>query len=221
MSDQQIQCSDCGGAFVFTDSERAFYESKGLAAPPKRCPACRKARKLANPDRRPGGTNGGGAGWGRNPAGGPRFGVGDGGGARGGVGASPEARRWDKPSLRSDRASGGAQVGARGGGSRVAESRDRSRHGKIADRSVGAPPKDIAPPPARPTRRKFDITCATCQTPAQVPFEPLAGREVFCQACYRARRGLVATKVDVRTATAEGVGPAPVLAVDEGEPTID
>jgi CxxC-x17-CxxC domain-containing protein len=43
MSDQ-ITCSDCGGSFVFSDAEREFYASKGLA-PPKRCKACREARK--------------------------------------------------------------------------------------------------------------------------------------------------------------------------------
>ena len=31
--------------------------------------------------------------------------------------------------------------------------------------------------------------CATCGAEAQVPFKPLEGRQVFCQACYRARKG--------------------------------
>jgi CxxC-x17-CxxC domain-containing protein len=37
-------------------------------------------------------------------------------------------------------------------------------------------------------RPKFDVTCITCGTPAQVPFKPIEGRDVFCQPCYRARR---------------------------------
>lgn len=31
----------------------------------------------------------------------------------------------------------------------------------------------------------------TCGTVAQVPFKPIEGRDVFCQPCYRARRGVV------------------------------
>jgi CxxC-x17-CxxC domain-containing protein len=41
---------------------------------------------------------------------------------------------------------------------------------------------------APPSRAGFDITCATCGKPARVPFEPEAGRDVYCQPCYRARR---------------------------------
>ena len=40
-------CKDCGNEFVITVSEQKFYESKELALP-KRCEACRKARKLQN-----------------------------------------------------------------------------------------------------------------------------------------------------------------------------
>ncbi|MGE5631357.1 MAG: zinc-ribbon domain containing protein [Caulobacteraceae bacterium] len=43
--DSFIQCSDCGQPFTFTAGERKFYESKGLYDP-KRCPDCRKARKV-------------------------------------------------------------------------------------------------------------------------------------------------------------------------------
>jgi hypothetical protein len=34
----------------------------------------------------------------------------------------------------------------------------------------------------------FDIVCGTCGGAARVPFRPVDGREVFCQACYRARK---------------------------------
>lgn len=37
-------CRDCGKPFEITRAERIFFESRGLALP-KRCPACRKARK--------------------------------------------------------------------------------------------------------------------------------------------------------------------------------
>ena len=45
MANLQVSCSDCGAAFVFSDAERAFYEGKGLSYPPKRCKACRLAKK--------------------------------------------------------------------------------------------------------------------------------------------------------------------------------
>ena len=257
MSDQQIQCSDCGGAFAFTDSERAFYESKGLASPPKRCPPCRKARKLASPDRRPGGAGAGGAGgrpaW-RGGNGGSQNG-GGGGGARGGFGAPSEGRGWGKPSFRPNpnyQANhspnhAGNHAGnyadrspppARGRGPRFGDSPPRFRDGQGADRpvsqarSVDSAPKASpkAPPAVRPTRPKFDITCASCQVQAQVPFKPLEGREVFCQPCYRARRGLPA--VEIHTEVGGGVeagdqasapvGPeAGIHVADEGENTLD
>jgi CxxC-x17-CxxC domain-containing protein len=48
------------------------------------------------------------------------------------------------------------------------------------------------PKKAKPERPKFDVTCIECGTAAQVPFKPIDGRDVFCQPCYRARRGIVA-----------------------------
>jgi NAD-dependent SIR2 family protein deacetylase len=45
MPDKTLKCVDCGGDFIFNESEQAFYAEKGLQNEPKRCPACRKARK--------------------------------------------------------------------------------------------------------------------------------------------------------------------------------
>ena len=39
-------CRDCGKSFEITKAERIFFESHNMALP-KRCPACRKARKEA------------------------------------------------------------------------------------------------------------------------------------------------------------------------------
>ena len=47
MSDQQITCAECGSVFVFSAAEQGFYAEKGLAAPPKRCKACRQARRAS------------------------------------------------------------------------------------------------------------------------------------------------------------------------------
>ena len=37
-------------------------------------------------------------------------------------------------------------------------------------------------------REMFSITCKSCGAESQVPFRPDEGRDVFCQACYRARK---------------------------------
>lgn len=42
----QKTCRDCGKAFEISRSERIFFELHNMALP-KRCPACRKARKEA------------------------------------------------------------------------------------------------------------------------------------------------------------------------------
>jgi CxxC-x17-CxxC domain-containing protein len=82
----------------------------------------------------------------------------------------------------------------------------------------------------RPARAKFDITCGACGTAAQVPFRPLEGRDVFCQSCYRARRGPPAVEaqgagVDVLVAglaegVAEGVAESGLLS-EEAKPSTE
>lgn len=48
MEDKKIVCCDCGAEFVFTVGEQEFYQAKGFDNEPKRCPACRKAKKEQN-----------------------------------------------------------------------------------------------------------------------------------------------------------------------------
>jgi len=43
--DKSIQCSDCGATFTFSVEEQEFFQSRGYTNEPKRCPACRQARK--------------------------------------------------------------------------------------------------------------------------------------------------------------------------------
>ena len=43
--DKSLECSDCGATFTFTAEEQEFFASKGYTNEPKRCPACRQARK--------------------------------------------------------------------------------------------------------------------------------------------------------------------------------
>jgi len=44
MPDQTLTCRDCGGEFVFTEREQAFFQEKGFTTP-VRCPDCRRKRK--------------------------------------------------------------------------------------------------------------------------------------------------------------------------------
>ena len=55
-ADRDLVCGDCGETFVFTEKDQEFFASKGFQEP-KRCPACRRARK--------GQMDGGGYGGGR------------------------------------------------------------------------------------------------------------------------------------------------------------
>ncbi|MDQ3045878.1 MAG: zinc-ribbon domain containing protein [Chloroflexota bacterium] len=43
--DQTLTCRDCGEPFTWTAGEQQFYQEKGLANVPARCPACRSVRK--------------------------------------------------------------------------------------------------------------------------------------------------------------------------------
>ena len=42
-----LVCEDCKNEFIFTAEEQEFYASKGFQNEPKRCRACRDARKNA------------------------------------------------------------------------------------------------------------------------------------------------------------------------------
>ncbi|MGE0903372.1 zinc-ribbon domain containing protein [Dehalococcoides mccartyi] len=46
--DKTLVCRDCGNEFIFTAGEQEFYASRGLKNEPKRCPACRSARRSEN-----------------------------------------------------------------------------------------------------------------------------------------------------------------------------
>ena len=43
--DKQLSCTDCGAEFTFSAEEQEFFQTKGYTNEPKRCPACREARK--------------------------------------------------------------------------------------------------------------------------------------------------------------------------------
>jgi CxxC-x17-CxxC domain-containing protein len=57
-TDKTLTCQDCGQSFTFTADDQEFFATKGYTEP-KRCPACRSARKAE----RGGGGGGGGGGY--------------------------------------------------------------------------------------------------------------------------------------------------------------
>ena len=59
-TDRSLVCCDCQGDFVFTAGEQEFHASKGFTTEPRRCPACRAARKSSRGgyESRPGGGGG-------------------------------------------------------------------------------------------------------------------------------------------------------------------
>ena len=59
MADKVLSCRDCGAEFLFSESEQAFYQEKGFANEPQRCPDCRAARKNQQRGGGGGGSRGG------------------------------------------------------------------------------------------------------------------------------------------------------------------
>ena len=51
-TDRELQCADCGATFTFSANEQEFFAEKGFTNDPKRCTACRSARKMERGDRR-------------------------------------------------------------------------------------------------------------------------------------------------------------------------
>jgi hypothetical protein len=48
--DQTRTCVDCEREFIWTDGEQEFFHEKGFSEPPKRCKACRQAKKTSRGD---------------------------------------------------------------------------------------------------------------------------------------------------------------------------
>src|SRR5205807_2447067 len=101
-TDKTLTCVDCGASFTFSARDQEFHAEKGFANEPKRCFACRQARRVQRGDA----PAGAGAGAGQRPqrqpvyAGpraqstGPSSGPSGGGRSRGGRdGGRPRGRR--------------------------------------------------------------------------------------------------------------------------------
>lgn len=213
--DEHIVCLSCGNSFLFSASEAAHYAERGLSAPPKRCKECRRARKEQRgegqggvqvgltgrySERRSGGSSG------------PRDGnvrarmpahTGDvneyrspmqtgyqpptAASWRGGAGGNVANGGMDQGRRRGPRPAGFANDGNYRSPSFGGEPRDAPR--APAGRGRGRPQGEApARPAAERTREMFSITCKSCGAEGQVPFKPDEGRDVFCQACYRAKK---------------------------------
>lgn len=112
----------------------------------------------------------------------------DGRSDRRGQGPAPWANGAATPGPR-----GQARSGAARGGHPVAHHDGDRAVSAQGDQGSGAPGwgRGAAPPASRhrrPQAEMFSITCNSCGVSAEVPFRPAEGREVFCQACYRARK---------------------------------
>lgn len=45
-TDISIRCIDCARTFIWESGEQKFFAEKGFEQTPKRCPSCRRARRL-------------------------------------------------------------------------------------------------------------------------------------------------------------------------------
>lgn len=68
---------------------------------------------------------------------------------------------------------------------------------KLTEEPKAEEPKEEVPAssPAAPAgtdpsgRQLYDVICAACGKPAQVPFKPSGDRPVYCKDCYMKQRG--------------------------------
>ncbi|MDP2919629.1 MAG: zinc-ribbon domain containing protein [Dehalococcoidia bacterium] len=47
VQDKTLQCADCGASFTFSADEQELFQTRGYQNEPKRCPACRQAKRAA------------------------------------------------------------------------------------------------------------------------------------------------------------------------------
>ncbi len=45
--DKSLTCADCGASFTFSADEQELFKTRGYLNEPKRCPACRQAKRTA------------------------------------------------------------------------------------------------------------------------------------------------------------------------------
>ncbi len=58
--DRTLSCVECGQSFTFSADDQAYHAERGYENEPKRCPACRQAKRSRR-------NSGGGGDYGRGP----------------------------------------------------------------------------------------------------------------------------------------------------------
>ena len=48
--DRTLSCNECGQSFIFSADDQAYHAEKGYTNEPKRCPACRQAKRAQRND---------------------------------------------------------------------------------------------------------------------------------------------------------------------------
>jgi CxxC-x17-CxxC domain-containing protein len=159
-ADRQLTCMDCSQPFIFTAGEQEFYDRKGFKEEPKRCKSCRDARKTRRT--------------------GDFMSSVDAGGGRGNGNGNGNAN---------GNGNGSGNGNGNGGPKRSSDADDsignRARPASRGPHEV----REVAELRGRGPREMFDAICAQCGAEARVPFEPVAGRPVYCRDCYGSKRG--------------------------------
>jgi CxxC-x17-CxxC domain-containing protein len=62
--DRSLTCVECGASFTFSADDQQYHADKGYTNEPKRCTACREARRSERRGAGGGGGGGGGGGFG-------------------------------------------------------------------------------------------------------------------------------------------------------------
>lgn len=186
--DEHIVCAMCGTRFLFSAAEAAVYAERKLAAP-KRCRECRRVRKeqRGRLDGAPRGQRAHRAdGYGVPPRT-PRY-TGDVNEYRSPMPDTYAGPPWagQPPPMRPRRAHVAKDDGIYRAPSFGGDRRGPRRGGPPAHpEQHGAADPETRTPRSRPM---FSITCKSCGAEGEVPFKPIDGRDVFCKACYRARK---------------------------------
>jgi CxxC-x17-CxxC domain-containing protein len=239
--DKTLNCVQCRKEFVFSAGEQAFYDEKGFSSPPKRCKACRKARREGSP------TESTGYGIYRSPSfegSAPdhqkirprnRRGRGRRGGRRGGGRGDNRSRpargrsakkaggEYRSPGFKSQPLSSENEYRAPG----FREIQDRNFEEEYRAPGFGEyqnikPDEEYRAPGYHDDRRKwmdekplFSIICSACGQEAMVPFLPEEKDNPMCPDCYQLHKRMMAEDAAAEEAERSAAVEEPPPAADE------
>ena len=159
-ADVELTCIDCGKIFIFSVSDQDYFREKGYTSP-VRCRPCRKIRKEAR----------------LAQAGEDGMAV---------ETTQPRTDVEEKPSYPTycTRCGHPTTVPFEPKPGRPIYCRECYKWAKNAEGAEGRKPAAGQPG----ARAMYPAVCATCGKPTEVPFEPRAGKPVYCRDCFRANR---------------------------------